>query len=145
MSTPVRIRPAPETTKLPLPLSDMESEGNPMTPVDVKKVVKIHFVVAETAEEMFNAHTHGLEAYGHKEFQVLVPGFCSNDAASVLNNHAHRVINEGERFNPGDTGEIAGTLCGYVEVPGDVPGDPTRLRIVHLPSRYYPPWRSGQN
>ena len=145
MSTPVRIRPAPETAKPPPPLLGMKSEGNPMAPIDVKKVIRIHFVIAETAEEMFNAHTHGLEAYDHKEFQVLVPGFCSNDAASILNNHAHRVINKGERFNPGDTGEIGGILCGYVEVPGDLPGDPTRLRIVHLPSRYYPSWRSERN
>ena len=138
MSTPIRIsserRPAPETVVPPPPLSDLKIEGNSMTPMDVAKVVRIHFVVPDAAEEMSNAHTHGLEAYGHKEFQVLVPGFCSNDAASILNNHADRVINQGETFHPGDTGEIGGMVCGYIEVPGDFPGDPTRLRIVHLPS-----------
>ena len=116
-----------------------------MTRVDVLKAVRIHFVIPATGEELFNVHTHGLEAYGHKELQVLVPGFCSNAAASILNNHADRVINRGEWFSPGDTGEIGRMLCGYIEVPGDLPGEPTRIRIVDLLSRYYPSWRSERN
>lgn len=116
-----------------------------MPPIDVKKIIRIHFVFPDTEGELFNAHTHGLEAYGHKEFQVLVPGFCSNDAALILNNHADRVINQGERFNSGDTGEISEMLCAYIEVPGDLPGDPTRLRIVDLPSRRFPDFRSQRN
>ncbi len=113
------------------------NERTMIRPIDVMKVVKIHFVIPDTSGEMFNAHTHGLEAFGHKEFQVLVPGFYGSAAADILNNHADRVINRGERFRGGDTGEVDDMLCGYLEVPGDCPGDPTRLRIMHLPSRFY--------
>jgi len=104
--------------------------------IDIAKVVKIHFVVPDMAGELFNVHTHGLEQFGHKEFLVLVPGFCRSAAGSILNNHADRVINRGERFRPGETGEIGGAIVGYIEVPGDFAGDPTRLRIVDLPSEY---------
>lgn len=105
--------------------------------VDIMKAVRIHFVIPDTPGEMINAHTHGLEAFGHKEFQVLVPGFCRSAAADILSDHADRAINRGEWFLPGDTGEVDGILCGYIEVPGDFPGDPTRIRIVHLPGRFY--------
>jgi hypothetical protein len=46
------------------------------------------------------------------------------------------VINGGERFLPGELGEIGGAIVGYEEVPGDLWGDPTRLRIVDMPSKY---------
>lgn len=114
------------------------NERTAMRTINIMTAVKIHFVIPDASGEMFNAHTHGLEAFGHKEFQVLVPGFCRSAAADVLNNHADRVINRGELFRPGDTGEVDGMLCGYIEVPGDCPCDPSRIRIVHLPSRFYP-------
>lgn len=123
---------APETATPPLPLSGVKHEGKAMRPIDVREVIRIHFVMPDEEGEMFNAHTHGLEAYGHKEFQVLVPGFCASAAADILNNHADRVINQGEVFGPGDTGEIGKALCAYIEVPGDIPGEPTRLRIVDV-------------
>lgn len=104
------------------------------------KVITIHFVIPDKGEDMVNAHTHGLESYGHKEFQVLVPGFCSNDASLVLHDHADRVINQGERFKHGDFGQVDVVMCDYIEVPGDLPGEPTRLRIVHLPGELYPDW-----
>jgi len=104
--------------------------------IDITKVVRIHFVVPDTAGELFDAHTHGLENFGHKEFQVLAPGFCRGAACSILNGHADRVINRGERFLPGELGEIGGAVIGYEEVPGDFLGDPTRLRIVDMPSEY---------
>ena len=101
--------------------------------IDILKVVKIHFVIPDEVGELFDAHTHGLEAFGHPEIQVLVPGFCRSAAGSILNNHADRVINRSEKFRPGETGEIGGAIVGYVEVPGDFAGDATRLRIVDLP------------
>ena len=104
--------------------------------IDITKIVKIQFVTPDAAGVLFDAHTHGLEKFGHKEFQVLVPGFCRGTACSILNNHADRVINRGERFRPGQLGEIGGAIVGYIEVPGDLTGDPTRLRIVDLPSEY---------
>jgi len=104
--------------------------------IEVTKVVKIHFVIPDDDGELFDAHTHGLEAFGHPEFQVLVPGFCRSAAGSVLNNHADMVINRGERFRPGELAEIGGAIVGYVEVPGDFAGDPTRLCIVDLPSEH---------
>lgn len=104
--------------------------------IDITKVVKIHFVVPDTVGELFNAHTHGLEKFGHKEFQVLVPGFCRGTACSILNGHADRVINRGESFVPGELGEIDGAVIGYEQVPGDFLGTPTLLRIVDMPSEY---------
>jgi hypothetical protein len=101
-----------------------------MPRIDVNQVVKFHFVVPDIPGEMFNAHTHGLESFGHKEFQVLTPGYCRSSAASILTNHADAVINRGETFQAGDTGEIDGLICVYVEVPGDFLGDNTRLRII---------------
>lgn len=104
--------------------------------IDITEVVTIHFVVPDEAGELFDAHTHGLEAFGHAEFQILVPGFCRSVAGSILNNHADRVINQGERFRPDETGEIGGAIVGYIEVPGDPMGSPTRLRIIDLPNEY---------
>ena len=101
-----------------------------MSQIDITSVVKFHFVVPETAGDMFNGHTHGLESFGHKEFQVLAPGYCRSSAWSILSSHADAVINRGESFNAGDTCEIDGVTCTYVEVPGDFLGDPTRLRVV---------------
>jgi hypothetical protein len=104
--------------------------------IEVTEVVKIHFVLPDTAAELCDAHTHGLEAFGHPEFQVLVPGFCRGVAGSILINHADRVINRGERFQPGDTGEIGGAIVGYIEVREDFEGGPTRLRIVDVPPEF---------
>jgi len=104
--------------------------------IKVTEVIKIHFVIPDAAGELFDAHTHGLEAFGHKEFQVLVPGCCRGAAGSILNDHADRVINSGERFLPDELGEIEGAVVRYEEVPGDFGGDPTRLRIVGLPQEH---------
>jgi len=104
--------------------------------IDITKVVKIHLVVPDTSGELFNAHAHGLETFGHKELQVLVPGFCRGTACSILNGHAERVINRGEKCLPAELGEIDGAVIGYEEVPGGFLGDPTHLRIVDMPSEY---------
>ena len=106
--------------------------------VEIMAVVRIHLVVPERTGELFNAHTHGLEAFGHKEFQVLVPGFCWSAALTLLNCHADGVINRGERFLPGERGETDGIIIGYEEAAGDFPGDPTRLRIIDMPAEYDP-------
>lgn len=37
--------------------------------IKVTEVIKIHFVIPDAAGELFDAHTHGLEALGHKEFR----------------------------------------------------------------------------
>ena len=52
--------------------------------IHILKVVKIHFVIPDDDGELFDAHTHGLEAFGHPEFQVLVPGFCRGVAGSEV-------------------------------------------------------------
>ena len=103
-----------------------------MSQIDVTSVVDFHFVVPDTTGEMYNAHTHGLEAFGHMEVQVLTPGYCRSSAWSILSSHADAVINRGEVFKAGDTCEIDGVTCAYVELSGDFPGDPTRLRIVDV-------------
>lgn len=149
MSRPIRMSSqserAPETATPPLPLSGVKHEGKAMGSIDVREVIRIHFVIPDEEGEMFSAHTHGLEAYGHKEFQVLVPGFCASAAAEILNNHADRVINEGEVFSPGDMGDIGKGLCAYIEVPGDLAWEPTRLRIVDVPKWRYRARRAERN
>lgn len=67
---------------------------------------------------------------------MLVPGFWRGAAGSILNDHADRVINGGERFLPDELGEIEGAVVRYEEIPGDFLGDPTRLRIVGLPQEH---------
>jgi hypothetical protein len=47
-------------------------------------------------------------------------------------NHADAVINRGETFQAGDTGEIDGLICMYVEVPGDFLGESRRTSMAGL-------------
>ena len=47
-----------------------------------------------------NAHTHGMEKYGHMDFQ-LVLNYSTREIARILNTMALRVKN-GERFHVGD-------------------------------------------
>jgi hypothetical protein len=63
----------------------------------------------------------------------LVPGFCRLAAVALLRDHVDAVINNGEKHEAGEFLEIDGAICTYVEVAGDAPGDPTRLRIVDVP------------
>lgn len=100
--------------------------------INITDVIDIHMVVPEGASTLYKAHTHGLEAFGHKEFEVLVPGFCRSVAAALLNGHADAVINRDERFSAGELGEFDGMSIGYEEVCGDFPSDPTRLRVVDV-------------
>jgi len=55
-----------------------------MSQIDITETVDFHFVIPDAVGEMFGTHTHGLEAFGHKEFQVLVPGYCRQSAIRLL-------------------------------------------------------------
>ena len=92
--------------------------------------VIVHCIKPDDEAGLYNLHTHGLEAHGHKEFEAMVPGFTASAVTRLLRNHAESVLKDGERFKPDDAGEIDGFWVKYVEVPGDFPGDPTRLRIM---------------
>ena len=65
-----QLRPEHEATAPPPPLPAMNRDSQSRSPIDVTKVITIHFVIPDKGEDMVNAHTHGLESYGHKEFQV---------------------------------------------------------------------------
>lgn len=104
-----------------------------MSQIDISKVIDFHFVIPGNPGDLFDVHTHGLEGYGHPEFQVLIPGFAGRAAHVLLHNHADSVINHGETFEAGEVVDIDGVACGYEEVPGDYPDDPMRLRIVDMP------------
>lgn len=116
-----------------------------MSAIDVRAVIKIHFVIPDAFSEPFNAHTHGLEAFGHKEFQLLVPGFCRGMAGHILNDLADAVLNLGETFRSGELVDVDGAPCRCIEVPGDFRGDPTRLRIVDVPAAYHSPLGCERN
>ena len=105
-----------------------------MTEPSIALPVDYHFVIPDSHGQPFDVHTHGLELFEHKEFQVLVPGYCREAAMSLLSTHVDRVLNKGEKYKAGDTVTVTGVRCGYIEVAGDVEGDPTRLRIVDLPN-----------
>lgn len=102
--------------------------------IKAEEVIVIHAVIPDHGAQ-YDVHTHGLEGFGHKELQVLCPGFCVVDMANMLNYHADRVLNHGEKFSAGETGERGGYVFGYAEVPGDCGEGPSRLRIVDLPEQ----------
>lgn len=116
-----------------------------MSAIDVHAVVRIHFVIPDAVNEPFNARTHGLEAFGHKEFQLLVPGFCRDTAGHILNDLADAVVNHGETFRSGGFVDVDGAPGRCIEVPGDFRGDPKRLRIVDVPAAYHSPLRCERN
>lgn len=101
--------------------------------VDVREVVEMHGVIPTEPGEPFDYHTHGLAKFGHPEFQVLAPGYCRNEMANLLWNHAERVVNAGERFAAGKVMIIDGIKLGYEVVPGDSDDDEPRLRIIDVP------------
>ena len=101
--------------------------------IDVSELVEVHMVMPDEHGQPYDYHTHGLEALGHPEFQLLAPGYCRSGAVNLLMHLADKVINHGERYQGGEIGDIDGVICGYVEMPGDIEGDPPRLRIVDLP------------
>jgi hypothetical protein len=102
-------------------------------PIDVHEVVDVHAVTPDDRGEPFDYHTHGLEQFGHPEFQVLAPGYCRGAMANLLWNHAEAVITAGERFAAGETVTVNGVVCGYETVPGDSDDDGPRLRIIDVP------------
>ena len=92
--------------------------------------IKIHCVQPGKVGDLYDLHTHGLEAHGHKDFQALCPGFTASRVGALLRDHVAGVLDRGERFNAGEYGEVHGFRVGYVEVPGHSRDEPTRLRIV---------------
>ena len=103
--------------------------------LDVAKLIRIHAVIPAEDGQPYELHTHGLEDFGHKEFQVYAPGYCAAAMIDLLYWHANEIINDGVVFLGGETLDMSGgVISGYVEVPGDDPeNDPSRLRIVDLP------------
>ncbi|MDO4274132.1 MAG: DUF4262 domain-containing protein [Eubacteriales bacterium] len=60
----------------------------------------IHYVINTIGPGgIINAHTHGMNVYGHKDFQVVL-NFPIWHIGYLLNEMGHRVQN-GERFSPG--------------------------------------------
>ncbi len=104
-------------------------------PSNVIENIRIHAVIPKGHHEPYDLHTHGLEKFGHKELQVFAPGYCVKAMMEELNRHADRILNHGERYAGGESclNEAVNIVFGYVEVPGDSEGDPSRLRIVDLP------------
>jgi hypothetical protein len=109
----------------------MKNRKNRKKPIGCKAVadVVVHSVIPEDEGGMFNVHTHGLDAHGHKEFQALVPGYTVPAVVALLRDLVNCVLG-GESFEPEQEDEIRGHCVKYVEVPGDFPEEPTRLRIV---------------
>jgi len=103
-----------------------------MTSEVIQDKVIIHAVIPDEPGQLYDYHTHGLEAHGHKEFQVLAPGFCRGSVAALLREHYKAVLQYGDRFEAGERVELDGVLCTYEEVAGDGEGEPTRLRIVDI-------------
>ena len=101
--------------------------------VEVAEVVDVHCLIPNQHGDPFDYHTHGLEAFGHPEFQLLAPGLCRRAAVTLLLNPADAVINDGEVFAAGETVSVDGFAGAYEQVAGDLDGDPPRLRIVDMP------------
>jgi len=101
--------------------------------IDVAKFVAVHCVIPDRHGDPFDYHTHGIEAFGHPEFQLLAPGLCRRAAVTLLLNHADAVINDGEVFAAEETVSVDGFVGAYQQVAGDLDGDPSRLRLVDAP------------
>jgi len=111
-----------------------EKENSEMAErIDVAKIVDVHCVIPDQHGDPFDYHTHGLEAFGHPEFQLLAPGLCRRAAVTLLLNHADAVINDGEVFAADETVSVDGFVGAYQQVPGDLEDHPPRLRIVDKP------------
>jgi len=60
----------------------------------------IHTVPLEGPEGFFNSHTHGMEKYGHLDFQLVLP-LHPQLTAEILNTIGEEVQN-GRKFKPGE-------------------------------------------
>ena len=102
--------------------------------IDVSTVITVHNVMPDNEQGLWDYHTHGLQAVGHKEFQAIAPGFCAYGVNLLLHELADAVINDGRSFAVGERPCIHNVVCTFVEAPGDTDKEPTRLRIVDMPS-----------
>ena len=66
--------------------------------IDVKKVIELHAVIPDSELALLDVHSHGLEKYGHQNFQVFAPPLYYHSAGNLLNSLADAVINKGEKF-----------------------------------------------
>ena len=74
-----------------------------------------------------NAHTHGLEKYGHPEFQVVIDAG-PKEVARLLNTMGLRV-KDGEKFRPGDLVSGLYEDCQILVYP-EMEGNRELLRLV---------------
>ena len=109
---------------------DFMKEKKPTGCRSVADIV-VHGIMPEDEGGIYNVHTHGLDAHGHMEFQALVPDFAVSTVVALLKDLADSAL-DGKSFEPEQEDEIFGQCVKYVEVPGDFPEEPTRLRIVNL-------------
>lgn len=79
-----------------------------------------------------NAHTHGLDRYGHRDFQVII-ALPPVEVGRILNTMGLRV-QAGERFNPGDLIEGIYEDCS-VRLDAFEETGRTVLRVV-IPDKY---------
>lgn len=76
-----------------------------MTNVNVQKATRIHAVIPDNGPALLDVHQHGLEKYGHQNFQVYAPPIYYHSAGRLLNSLADAVINKKEKFKAGENCE----------------------------------------
>jgi len=96
--------------------------------VDVDKVVKICFepyygdemrkeLGIDEADSLWEAHTHGLEKFGHPNFEMICPSRFESEARGCLRKLTDDVLNQGVRYCDGQVVRVGQTLCAFMHTP----------------------------
>ena len=80
----------------------------------------------------YNAHTHGMEAFGNLDFQLVIP-LPAATARSVISNIAERVMN-GEKFSSGQL--VSNIIKGFDIKLIEVTEDGRKVLRIILPDKH---------
>lgn len=104
-----------------------------------------HYVMDDkTMPFSINVHTHGLDKYGHLEFECVLP-YRATDMQTIFDLLACLVIKCGNHFEEGCYTNIMTDnyrLC-FVEVPDHYDESKTVLRIIYPDENGKMPWEDG--
>lgn len=75
-------------------------------PIDVQKVIAIHMIISGANTKGW-VHTHGMEAFGRPELEIVgLPLFMAKDAGVLLNEVCDYFLNGGKVIKVGETMQL---------------------------------------
>lgn len=96
--------------------------------------VQFRVLAPHVDQGLYDLRTEGLEVHGHRELQALCPGFTVHYVIGLFGHYVDSVLKGEHRFETGEKGDIHGFSIEFIEVPGDTPDAPPRLRLVDYPT-----------